>query len=219
MPGAKENTKQAIAKTKDKPLLSATPSDFAKNMMKTLRVAKCDPKILLEKIDTTMEAYHQAKNEEEKKTTLLAFSQSTNDALYIYGLDNHYPVAETVTSKLQPLVIQMTNDLIAEYSCKTTSEKALAELIAGAYGRYLSYSNTLTGSFNVEYLSSEKNGYFTLLGKEADRAYRQFITALTTLKQLKFPTPQINVRTNTAFVAGNQQINSTKEEFSNKGAL
>ena len=57
-------------------------------------------------------------------------------------------------------------------------------------------------------ISSEKNGYLAILSKELDRAHRQLITALTTLRQIKNPPIEFNVKAKTAFVAQNQQINA-----------
>ena len=45
------------------------------------------------------------------------------------------------------------------------------------------------------------------MSKHIDRANRQFITALTTLKQIKMPSLAISVKTKAAFVAQNQQLN------------
>jgi hypothetical protein len=53
------------------------------------------------------------------------------------------------------------------------------------------------------------------MSKELDRANRQFITALTTLKQMKTPSIEINVTAKTAFVGKNQQFNANKSNNEN----
>jgi hypothetical protein len=65
------------------------------------------------------------------------------------------------------------------------------------------------------------NGYYSQFGKEADRSFRQFQSALCLLRQFKSPPISVTVKTNTAFVAQNQQLNamqnptstSTKSEY------
>jgi hypothetical protein len=51
-----------------------------------------------------------------------------------------------------------------------------------------------------------------VIGRELDRANRQFISALTTLRQLKAPTPSINVIAKNAFMAGQQQFNNKNSD-------
>ena len=55
-----------------------------------------------------------------------------------------------------------------------------------------------------------------IIGLELDRANRQFLTALQTLKQIKAPQLEVNVETKTAFVAQNQQFN-VENNPANKG--
>lgn len=128
-------------------------------------------------------------------------------ALMVYGLDTHYPIAETVSEKYRGLVVEFCHQLTQEYDCKTPSERALVQVIVNAYARMLEYSQELHNCRKIEYLSNEKNGFYSMLSKELDRANRQFVTALTTLKQLKTPSFEINVKTKAAFVAKNQQLN------------
>ena len=61
----------------------------------------------------------------------------------------------------------------------------------------------------VEYLTHEKNGYYSLISKELDRAHRQYITTLTLLQQIKQPSIKVNVKTKNAYIAENQQINAS----------
>ena len=62
-----------------------------------------------------------------------------------------------------------------------------------------------------EYITENRTKYLAMLSKQIDRANRQFLSALTTLKQLKTPSIEMNIKTNTAFVSQNQQINSKNE--------
>lgn len=130
-------------------------------------------------------------------------------ALTAYGLDSHIPLEETADEKYRPLIAEFSYQLIREYDCKTSGEKALAELVVSAYARILLYSQRLNGAMSGESTKISKQciEYYLMLSKELDRANRHFITALTTLKQLKTPSLEISVKAKTAFVAQNQQLN------------
>lgn len=157
--------------------------------------------------------YKQAKNYEKSKGTakdnaLEMFGETLSKAIYIHSLENHVDVAGTVHETYQPLVIEMTERVINDFSCTAAHEKALAGVIASSYTRYIQYSSKFANAQLSDSMSKEKTQYYTMFSKEADKAHRQFLGALTTLQQLKSPTPTINVKTNTAFVAQNQQNNA-----------
>ena len=56
------------------------------------------------------------------------------------------------------------------------------------------------------------NGAYKVASQELDRANRHFINAVATLKQLKSPTMNIQVKATNAFVAQNQQVNTASPE-------
>ena len=113
--------------------------------------------------------------------------------------------------KYRTLAIELCNQLIAEYECKTSSEKMLAQTASWAYCRMIEYSYKLNGLTRQEYLSNEKNGYYSMLSKEVDRCARQYLTAINTLKHFKQPPVSVTFKAQNAFVAQNQQINSDKK--------
>lgn len=219
MAKTKENTKQVVTKENTNIPVKADTLQIAKSMIKDYRVAITDPKSMIDNVKIALDKFYEAKTEEERKTALEVVSTKVWDAKFIYGLDNHYPVAETVNKNLQPFVIEMSNNLIAEYDCKTPSEKMLAESVASSYGRYLMYTHNTVGAINIDFLSEVKTAYYTFLGKEADRAHRQFTMSLSLLKQLKAPATQINVKTKNAFIAQNQQLNNVREEQAERRQL
>lgn len=169
------------------------------------------PRLLLTQLSEVFHEYKDAKNEEEKEAKLQVFNDRFSKALYIYGLYNHAAITTTVNESYRPLVVEMSDQIIKDFDCTCAHEKALAEMIASSYVRYIQYSTDFRGAEQIEFLSKEKTQFYTMYSNEADKAHRQFTVALTTLKQLKSPTPQINVRTNTAFVAENQQLNAFSE--------
>lgn len=137
-------------------------------------------------------------------------------ALMTLGLENQYPLAEIACENYQGLIIEFARNLIKEYDCKSTSEKALVQVIAIAYIRILECSKRFNGSFRTDSTSNEKNGYYNMLDKELDRANRHFLVALQTLKQFKSPSPELNIKANNAFVSQNQQINAVSGDLNIK---
>jgi hypothetical protein len=106
--------------------------------------------------------------------------------------------------------IEFANLLVEEYGCNTPSEKALVQVITSAYIRSLQYAEMLSinTSGGGKPISHERNNYYSFLSKEIDRAQRQYITGLHTIKQLKSPSLPVTIKTTTAFIAENQQVNN-----------
>lgn len=136
-------------------------------------------------------------------------------AVMAIGLSTHLPIAETVREEYRIFLVEMARSIEAEYDCKTPSEKALAETIASSYVRVIQFSRELTLCTKEKSLSQEKNGYYAMVSKEVDRANRHFTTALMTLKQLKSPTLEVNVKAKNAFIGQNQQFNASTSQNEN----
>ena len=132
-------------------------------------------------------------------------------ATYINTLENSSILVETIDENYRPFLVNFAQELIKEHECNTPSEKALVQTIVVTYGRIMSLSKRLNTIHNFDYFSSDRNGYFCQLSKDLDRANRQFIVALQTLKQIKAPPLQVNIKTSTAFIANNQQMIDNRE--------
>jgi hypothetical protein len=139
-------------------------------------------------------------------------NKQLENAAVILTLDQHIILAESLNSdKYRTLVIEIANQLVKEYECKTSSEKMLAQTAAWAYCRMLEYANKLNGITRQEYLSSVKTGHYAVLSKEVDRCVRQYLSALNTLKHFKQPSLSVTFKAQNAFVAQNQQINADRK--------
>ena len=196
---AKSDEKKSLAK-------GYTPEEIREMVRKDLHITS-DPDYILETVTQKVNAYLAASDKEAEamKKDML---ESHGGVLDSMGLDTHYALATTVSEKHRSLVITVARQIEKEYNCKTASEKVLIQLIAGTYGKIIGYSSVMNSNIYELSISSEKNGYLAILSKELDRAHRQLITALTTLRQIKNPPLELNVRAKTAFVAQNQQINA-----------
>lgn len=183
-----------------------TPDEIRNMVRKDLQITS-DPEYILETATKKVNAYLAASDEEAEriKKDML---ESHHGVLVSLGLETHYPLAEVVSKDIQPLVIAAARQIEKEYDCKTASEKILVQTIAGAYGKIIDYSRQLNTCIKEFSVSNEKNGFYSMISKELDRAHRQLITALATLRQIKNPPIELNVKAKTAFVAQNQQINA-----------
>jgi len=188
-----------------------TPEEI-RDALKRLVGGVFDPKTLFRELSSLLPQYLKPDTDQKTKDKI---KEKIIQAVSIIGLETHYPLAETTCPTYQPLIIEFSNLLIQEYGCTTAGERALAEITAGAYVRVLECSRALHERLNPTYLSHEGNGYFASLSKELDRAERHFTTALTMLKRLKCPELDIQVKTQTAFIAQNQQNVASTDQFTN----
>jgi hypothetical protein len=130
------------------------------------------------------------------------------DANYLLGLDTHMPVADSVGYEYHNFITEMIERTVREYGCTTAIEISLAQNIALAHVRVLSLSKTLsTYGLGKVSVNDDINDFYRNVSKELDRAQRQMVSAIFTLKQLKAPQMSLNIKANTAFIANNQQIN------------
>jgi hypothetical protein len=105
------------------------------------------------------------------------------------------------------LAKDFSDQIIKDYSCTTSIEKALAEVITNAYIRILDNSRRLNNELNADQITQNRNIYFANLSKQLDRAHRQFDSAIFSLRQLKQPNVEVSVKATNAFLSQNQQIN------------
>lgn len=83
--------------------------------------------------------------------------------------------------------MEFADDLIQEYDCKTVSERSLCEVVASSYFNILKASKAFQNMYSLEYLSSEKNGYYNVISKELEKQNRMYLSSLQTLRTLKSP--------------------------------
>ena len=148
-----------------------------------------------------------SKKQEEEVTELL------NDASKALSVETGYSLMQSVEENNHGLAIEIKRTLQEEFDCKNYSEKMLVDLITNAYIRGLSFSNKLVA--NQQKAGGIYEGYRNHLSKEVDKAFRQYITGIETLKCMKQPPLNVTLKTETAFISQNenQQINNqTKDE-------
>jgi hypothetical protein len=170
----------------------------------------CEPDSILKKLDAKLSQLADknvdlAQDKEAQKIL--------GNASMVLGLDTHHALIWAMKEDFRPLAIEFANNLAKEFNCKTPGEKALSHVVVNSYVRLIDDSRRYSNCADAgEYLSVERTKHLAMLSKQIDRANRQFITALITLKQLKEPALKVNIKANNAFVAQNQQLNTKVNE-------
>ena len=212
---SKKMAKKRAASKGNKNIVKKMTFKETKDLINQIANSPCDPKIIIKELGEKLLPKFKA-NKLSKKGNK-RFEKIARKALMMYGIENHYPLAETINENYRPFIIEFSNQLIREYNCQNPSEMALVEVIANAYLKVIDGSRRLNNELGEagQIINENRTKHLTMLSKQLDRSNRQFITALTTLKQIKAPSLSINVKTKAAFVAQNQQLNTNEPNKEN----
>ena len=157
---------------------------------------------------------------EGEKTILTKVLQADESTQYetqvaaanFYGLEKGRWVANLSYSQYTAALSRMRKQISQEFDCHTSTEMMLADRIVACYWRVMRYE-----TFFNRIIEKEGGGYeydpFKLdilreFAKGIDKADRQLQVNITTLRQLKQPPLNVQIKTKNAFIAENQQINS-----------
>lgn len=185
-----------------------------------------DPEIILSEVGNGLA--EAAKNGRDPD---LMATMSDFKALTLNEFSNGTLMTEVIPDKYRTFAIEMLRKLQQDYNCQTVAEKALAELATINYIRTLdlqerimeslstqksmSYShNSCERDLNIGHVKSlnacERTfielKFLNILSKEYDRANRQFLMAIQTLKMMKQPPLKVSIRTESAVFGQNQII-------------
>ena len=131
-------------------------------------------------------------------------------ALSLLEFDNGMLMTTALSEQYKTLAIYLSRQLQIEYDCKATSEKATAELVAINYCRTLEIQRRVNNLLDKDGLSRIDLEFLSILSKELDRANRHYLSAIQTLKIIKQPQLQLNIKTDTAILGNNQLIQENK---------
>lgn len=166
---------------------------------------------LLRKIKRTMEKAETATGE-EKMELENEISELTIPALFSLSLSTHQAIGEAVSPDFRPLIIEMAKRICAEVGKPSTSQIALIHTLVSAYGRVLELSHLVYWWGMQDRLASTNIAYISFLGKELDRATRQFYTGYSLLRHITAPPIQVHVKAKSAFISNEQQLNNINYE-------
>ena len=201
MPKKKSAKTKVIQKT-------YTPEQVTKFVKNTLAL-QGDESVLMKKM--AEELLPKFKAGEKSDELSKKIGDTALELMRMRESDYHCNLMETFRGQYRSLTKIMTEQTIEEYDCQTEIEKSLASVIVGAYVRYIDNSRRLNNELECENITRNRNVYIANLSKQVDRAQRQYLSAVMTLKQIKAPTIEMNIKAQTAFISQNQQINSQTE--------
>ena len=212
-----KNKKVALDKKEpeNKVLRKFTPKELRQSLLEIF-VPNDDLDYNLAKFDEVMTKLVNG-NEEEKKKANKEANEMKMKILFALEVETHFALMETFNDSYRGLAREFTNQIIKEHNCTTHTEKALAEVIANAFIRTIDNSRRLNNDLGEPgtSITENKTKYLSMLSIQNDRANRQFLNALSMLKQMKTPSIAMNIRTENAFVAQNQQINTNESKNEN----
>lgn len=139
------------------------------------------------------------------------YIQKYQEAALMNGVVNGKVVEGSVNNGHQKQVMELGKQFIAEYQATAVSELLIIDMVINAYFRslhssriYSSLSQKHDGTFEYSQL---KINFMKELGKQIELANKQFVSAITLLKEMKQPQINIKVQSKQAFVGQNQQFN------------
>jgi hypothetical protein len=137
--------------------------------------------------------------------------QTINKKLtYSFILDNGALIATIPTDDEQKRGLwTIRQRLIDEYDCKTAAELILADEMATAYWRQMK-CEAYVGRLLEKGLNQLRINALKEYRQQIEQAHRQIDVSLTMLKNLKQPQLKVNVKTDNAYFAQNQQVINEK---------
>ena len=203
-------TKKKKLKTKAlaKPLTTDEVSQVLQNLLDTNNQQKQATKDLQEQLAKL----HAKQSDEENRQ---AINKNLEKLFRLREQESQFELMNAFIERQQPVVKEMALRTAEEYGCQTQLEKSLATTVAHAYMRYVDCSRRLKNELECENITSNRNRYIEIMSKQVDRAHRQYLSSIQSLKLLKAPAVNMKVNVDTAYMANQQQFNATKEHDSN----
>lgn len=197
-------TAKVIKKKESVVANKSTVQDAKRFVLERSRVT-VDPDVILEHFANEYLPLIKANNNSKE----LEIQEKAAELYLAFSSETGYMLMKAVNEEHRGLALQMKRDLQEEFSCSSISEKMLIDLMVNAYIKKLRYSDKM--EHNQQYIGQKYDSYRSYLSKEIDRAFRQFLTALETMRALKQPAMNVSIKTNNAFVGENQQFNTKAE--------
>jgi hypothetical protein len=132
-------------------------------------------------------------------------------AMSLFEFDKGVLMSSAVPERLRTFSIEFSRNLQKEYKCENPSEKATAELVAINFVRTLDIQTRINGYLGRGEITDMGVRYLAVLSKELDKANRHYLNSLQTLKMIKLPALEVNIKTQTAIVGQNQLIQANNK--------
>ncbi len=155
------------------------------------------------------QAQHDLDNIEDKQN--MTAKSSLYKVLTLYEFDKGILATSALPEKYRTFCIDFSRNLQKEYKCESPSEKATAELVALNFVRVIIIQDKITSFLALGSVTDTTAKYFADLSKEMDRANRHYLNSLQTLKAIKLPALEVNIKTQTAVVGQNQIVQANNK--------
>lgn len=200
-----------------------------------------DPEIILEEVGRNLDAYGKDYGIHDELNEL------NDQAMSLHEFGNGKLMTKALPEEYSTFAIDFSRKLQKQYVCQTIAEKAIAESAVMNYVEQLGIQKRLTAALdNQEWLSTKgksheecergKDSFYAsvdrfhgckraelglklinTLYKELDRASRQFLMSIHTLRMMKQPPVQVNIKTSTAIVGQNQLFQTDNRSTNGHG--
>lgn len=164
-----------------------------------------DPKAVAKKGGEMIQKYFEMKDEAKKKEFRKELEEKVIEYSKAMSLDTNIHALNGINLKMSGMAMEMIRQLQKEYEIKTPQDKAYLQIAVSAFCRYHSNMNAFESWKSPEYLSNERANFMGMLSKDADKAFRQYHSIIQYFEAKKNPPIVLNVKTQTVFIAQNQQ--------------
>lgn len=203
-----DETKNLLAVSSEKKVEKKLSREEAKDMVMKSAIVIGDIDNTLDQLTELLPKWKDVDLKKDPKAKE-EFDKKVSATMYGFESETHVALMESFNERFRGSAKVICKQFIKDLDCKNDFEKLLAESATMAFMRYMDASRRLNNCFDVDNLiTPNKTAYMAMLSKERDRAHRQYLSTIATIKQLKSPTIEMNIRTKNAFVAQNQQINA-----------
>lgn len=145
------------------------------------------------------------------------FILKMNDYLSSCGVETGVFLQNNVHPSDFNSVAKVRNSLIKDYKAHSTTELMLIDTAVSAYFRLMKCNKV----YNLFLIDRDGNTDFRQdrinlmkeLSKQLDISHRQFISAVSFIKDLRQPPVKVKINTKQAYVAQNQQINQLPNDL------
>lgn len=172
-------------------------------------LSKCkiwnDPDIVLQNV------YEESRNNKSNKLATIDIDNAFQ-ALTLFEFENGILMTSVMPESYKTFGVDMMRQLQKEHNCQTVSEKATAELATINYIRTLATQSRINRYLETATISDMGIRLLAVLSKELDRANRQYLAAIQTLRVMKQPSIKLNIKTDTAIIGQNQMVQTNNHE-------
>jgi len=161
--------------------------------------------------EKVLEAAKQEIEKTKGKQTKSSGIDNIFKAMTLFEFDNGTLLMNILPECYKTFAVHMLRQLQKDYNCSMISERATAELATISYVRILDLQRRMNNSLDRPEKHDVNLLYISILGKELDRANRQYLAAIQTLRMIKQPSLQFNIKADTAVIGQNQLVHTNHE--------